>query len=100
MRSLFIEFPPLLLKNTTMFEVIEIAAARYRLRDVVRCNNNHFTCAVDDLCVNILEFPSFSSLRQVYREGRFFAIYELKELVWWSVGAKQTCRMHIYNMCQ
>ena len=89
-----------------MFEVIEIAAARYRLRDAVRCNNNHFTCAVedhgkwtyfDDPCVNILEFHHCDKFIE---KGSFFAIYELKELVRWSVGAKQTCRMHIYNMCQ
>lgn len=87
-KFLFIEFPPELMKDINVFEAIEISGAQYKLRGVVRCNNNHFTCAVednskwtyfDDLCVNLQEFSSFQSLRQVYHQGWFFTIYELRE---------------------
>ena len=79
-RFLFIEFPPALMKDISVFEEIEISGAHYKLRGVVRCHNNHFTCAVnnhntckwtyfDDLSVNLQEFSNFQSLREVYREG-------------------------------
>ena len=80
---LFIEFSPALMKDINVFEEIEISGAQYKLRGVVRCHNNHFTCAVkdhsackwtyfDDLSVNLQEFSNFRSLRQVYKEGWFF----------------------------
>ncbi|CAH3041581.1 unnamed protein product [Porites lobata] len=45
---LFIEFSPALMKDINVFEEIEISGAQYKLRGVVRCHNNHFTCAVKD----------------------------------------------------
>ena len=56
----------------------------------MRCHNNHFTCAVKghsackwtyfhDLSVTLQEFLNFESLRQVYKEGWFFSIYELRD---------------------
>lgn len=77
------------MKDINVFELIEITGVHYKLRSVVRCNNNHFTCAVeshskwtyfDDLCFTVKEFANFSSLRQVYKEGWFFTIYELGEM--------------------
>ena len=47
-RFLYIEFPPALMKDINVFEDIEISGAQYKLRGVVRCHNNHFTCAVKD----------------------------------------------------
>ena len=88
-RFLFTEFPPALMKGINVFEEIEISGAHYKLRGVVRCHSNHFTCAVkdntckwtyfDDLSVNLKEFLDFQSL-QVYKEGWFFTIYELWEM--------------------
>jgi len=58
-KFLFIEFPPGLMKDINVSELIEITGAQYKLRGVVPCNNNHFTCTVenhskwtyfDDLC--------------------------------------------------
>ena len=43
-KFLFIEFPPGLKKDINVFELIVISGAQYKLRGVVRCNNNHFTC--------------------------------------------------------
>ena len=79
---LFIEFSPALMKDINVFEEIEISGAHYKLRGVVRCHNNHFTCAVkdhsackwtyfDDLSVTLQEFLNIQSLRQVYK-GLFF----------------------------
>ena len=48
-RFLFIEFPPALMKDINVFEEILIRGAQYKLRGVVRCHNNHFTCAVNYL---------------------------------------------------
>ena len=67
---LFIEFPLALMKSINVFEEIEISGAQYKLRGVVQCYNNHFTCAVkdnsackwtyfDDLSVNLQEFSHF-----------------------------------------
>ena len=47
-RFLFIEFSPALMNDINVFEDIEISGAQYKLRGVVRCHNNHFTCAVKD----------------------------------------------------
>ena len=80
---LFIEFSPTLMKDINVFEEIEISGTQYKLRGVVWCHNNHFTCAVkghsackwtyfDDLSVTLQEFLNFQSLRQVYKEGWFF----------------------------
>lgn len=64
-KFLFIEFPPGLMKDINVFELIEITGAHYKLRGVVQCKNNHFTCAVenhnkwtyfDDLCFSVKEF--------------------------------------------
>ena len=77
------------MKDINVFELIVISGAQYKLRGIVQCNNNHFTCAVeshskwtyfDDLSVTLREFSSFSSLRQVYKEGCLFTIYELREM--------------------
>ena len=46
---LFIEFPPAFMKDINVFEEILIRGAQYKLRGVVRCHNNHFTCAVNYL---------------------------------------------------
>ena len=73
---LFIEFSPALMKDINVFEEIEISGAQYKLRGVVQCYHNHFTCAVkhhrapkwtyfDDLSVNLQEFSNFQSLQQV-----------------------------------
>ena len=48
-RFLFNEFPPALMKDQKMFEESLIRGAQYKLRGVVRCHNNHFTCAVNYL---------------------------------------------------
>ena len=45
----FIEFPPALMKDRNVFEEILIRGAQYKLGGVVRCHNNHFTCAVNYL---------------------------------------------------
>lgn len=88
-KFLFIEFPPELMVDIDVFEEIEVSGAQYNLRGIVRCHNNHFTCGVeshrkwtyfDDLSVNLQEFPSLETLRQVYSHGCFFTIYELKQL--------------------
>jgi len=77
-KFLFIEFPPGLMKDINVFELIEITGVHYKLRGVVRCNNNHFICAVenhskwtyfDDLCFSVKEFANFSSLRQFLKGG-------------------------------
>ena len=79
------EFSPALMKDINVFEEIEMSGAQYKLRGVVRCHHNHFTCAVkdhsapkwtyfDDLSVNLQEFSNFRPLRQVYKEGCFFSI--------------------------
>ena len=79
------------MKDISVFEETEISAAHYKLRGVVRCHNHHSTCAVnnhdtckwtyfDDLSVNLQEFSNFQSLREVYREGWFFTVYELWEM--------------------
>ena len=36
------------MKDINVFEEIEIRGAHYKLRGIVRCYNNHFTCAVKD----------------------------------------------------
>ena len=46
---LFTEFPPALMKDIDVFEEILITGTQYKLRGVVRCHNNHFTCAVNYL---------------------------------------------------
>ena len=46
-KFLFIEFLPALMKDINVLELIVISGAQYKLRGVVRCNNNHFTCAVE-----------------------------------------------------
>ena len=48
-RFLFVEFAPALMKDINVFEEILIRGAQYKLRGVVRCHNNHFTCAVNYL---------------------------------------------------
>ena len=48
-RFLFIDFPHALMKDINVFEEILIRGAQYKLRGVVRCHNNHFTCAVNYL---------------------------------------------------
>ena len=107
-RFLFIEFSPALMKDINVFEEIEISGAQYKLRGVVRCHNNHFTCAVkdhsarkwtyfDDLSVNLQEFPNFRSLRQVYKEGRFFSIYELRDMTIQCEG--NDCTDHVLTTC-
>jgi len=82
---LFIEFSPNLMIDFSMFETVDIGRAQYKLKGVVRCHNNHFTCAVklngkwtyfDDLCANVREFPSLTMLQHVYQFGWFFTIYE------------------------
>ena len=61
------------MKDINVFDEILIREAQYKLRGVVRCHNNHFTCAVkdhntciwtyfDDLSVNLQEFSNFRSL--------------------------------------
>ena len=105
---LFIEFSPILMKNMNVFEEIEISGAQYKLRGVVRCHNNHFTCAVkdhsackwtyfDDLSVTLQEFLNFQSLRQVYKEGWFFSIYELRDTTIHCEG--NDCIDHVLTTC-
>ena len=52
---------------------------------MVRCHNNHFTCAIliaekwtyfDDLCSNVKEFPNLNSLKSQFPHGWFFTIFE------------------------
>ena len=83
---LFIEFSPNLMIDFSMFETVDIDRAQYKLKGVVRCHNNHFTCAVklngkwtyfDDLYANVREFPSLTMLQHVYQFGWFLARGEL-----------------------
>ena len=47
-RFLFIEFPPALMRDISVFEENEISEAHYKLRGVVQCHNHHLTCAVNN----------------------------------------------------
>ena len=105
---LFIEFCPALMKDINVFEEIEISGAQYKLRGLVRCHNNHFTCAVkdhsackwtyfDDLSVNLQKFSNFQSLRQVYKEGWSFSIYELRDMTIQCEG--NDCTDHVLTTC-
>ena len=96
------------MKDINVFEEIEISGAQYKPRGVVRCHNNHFTCAVkdhsackwtyfDDLSVNLQEFSNFRSLQQVYKEGWFFSIYELRDMTIQCEG--NDCTDHVLTTC-
>ena len=95
------------MKDINVFEEILIRGAQYKLRGVVQCHNNHFTCAVkdhntciwtyfDDLSVNLQGFSNFRS-KQVYREGWFFTIYELWEMP--IQCERNDCMNHVPTTC-
>jgi len=68
------------------YENITVGQSEYNLRGMVRSHNRHFTCAVliegkwtyiDDLCSGVKEFSNLAALKQQFKQGWFFTIYEL-----------------------
>lgn len=78
------------MSDIDIYEDIEIREARHKLRGLVRCSSNHFTCAVDDhgkwiyfddLSANLQEFTCVASLQRVYHQGCFFfAILQQRQI--------------------
>jgi len=73
-KFLFIEFTPNLMTDLSMFETIDVGRPQYKMKGLVGCCNNHFTCALelngkwtnfDDLCSNVREFLSLTLPQQV-----------------------------------
>ena len=69
-----------------LYENITVGQRKYKLRGMVRSHNRHFTCAVfiegkwayiDDLCSGVKEFSNLAALKQQFKQGWFFTIYEL-----------------------
>ena len=74
-KFLFIEFTPNLMTDLSMFETIDIGRAQYKMKGLVHCCNNHFTCALEligkwtyfgQLCCNVGEFLSLTLLQRVF----------------------------------
>ena len=82
---LFTEFSTELINVVPIFDQINVGETKYRLKAMVRCHNNHFTCAIliaekwtyfDDLISNVKEFANLNSLKSQFPQGWFFTIFE------------------------
>ena len=71
----------------SFFENVSIFSARYHLKGIVRCKNQHFSCAlrnnncwilIDDLCDMIQIFETVQHLYEANQGGWFFAVYTLE----------------------
>lgn len=67
------------------FDHINVGETKYRLKAMVRCHNNHFTCAIliakkwtyfDDLISNVKELANLISLKSQFPQGWFFTTFE------------------------
>ncbi len=85
-KFVLIEFSADIMGLRYMYESIEVRNSCYSLKGLVRCFQNHFTCAVyirnkwvyfDDLCHTVKEYSSLKQLSQCYNAGWYFAIYQL-----------------------
>ena len=75
---LFIEFSSERINVVPTFDHINLGETKYRLKAMVRCHNNHFTCAIliaekwtyfDDLISNVKEFANLNSLKSQFPQG-------------------------------
>ena len=96
-KFVFIEFAPELMNVIKLYENISVGQAEYKLKGMVRSYNKHFTCAVfvqgkwtyiDDLCTSVKEFTSLAALTKQFKQGWFFTIYEVTNVVCESQSCK------------
>ena len=89
-KFVFIEFSPELMDLIHLCENMHVGSSEYKLKEMVRCYNGHFICAVltqgkwtyiDDLCVGVKEFCTLAALKRQFSKGWFFAIYEDSNMV-------------------
>ena len=65
------------------YDEIEIVHLNFKLKGLVRCSSNHFTCAIyeffwcyfDDLCDSVRLFDNLQQLFLKYPDNWFFGIY-------------------------
>ena len=74
-KFVFIEFSPELMDLIHLCENMHVGSSEYKLKEMVRCYNGHFTCAVltqgkwtyiDDLCVGVKEFCTLAALKRQF----------------------------------
>ena len=83
-KILCVELAPDAIDKLVLFKQIEISGFVFELKALVRCYNNHFTCAThfqnkwnyyDDVCHSILSFKTVNDLTMQYTSGWLFCIF-------------------------
>ena len=81
---LFVEFASDAINVLEFYDEIEIVNLNFKLKGLVRCSSNHFTCAIyefqhwcyfDDLCDSVRLFDNLQQLFLKYPDNWFFGIY-------------------------